>query len=67
MTDNEIIKALEKALEVVVALGIEARGCYLSSEMLKATIDIINRQNVAIEKYKETIRYISGKLREEQK
>lgn len=53
MTDNEFIKALEKALEVEVVHGIEARGYYLSSKILKATIDIFYRQKATIE-YLET-------------
>ena len=64
MTADEIIKAFEKALEVEVVHGIEARGYYLSSEILKATIDIFCRQKAEIESRDKRESYLFRKIHE---
>ena len=51
MTDNEIVKALEKALTDVDAPIGEHWGCgFLTTKTIKDTLDLINRQKAEIER-----------------
>ena len=54
LTDNEIIKALEKA--EYRCDGIELRGFYLDHESMKQVIDLINRLQAENERLKGKVK-----------
>ena len=55
MTDNEIIKALEKVLTIGDAPIGEYWGCAVTTKLVKDTLVLINYQRVEIERLKELL------------
>lgn len=57
LTDKEVVKALEKALTDVDAPMGEHWGCgFLTTQNIKDTLDLINRQNAEIERLRNTVK-----------